>query len=116
MLVTPHADRRNRNMAIVLAAISALAALLRGALSSIPPIPRPLSAHLLAGAATLPATVTFANSAFPPAWEQSYKSTSPTSALSDADKQRFRQMVMVFLDECELLESARKSTIRFGSW
>jgi Mlc titration factor MtfA (ptsG expression regulator) len=104
MLATPRADQRNRHAALVFGVLPALAALAGGWLYS--------PCHVLLGLCPLTywlvrrrflRRLKVANSPFPPAWEQILEThIAYFRALADADKQRFRQMVLVFLDEVRI--------------
>jgi Mlc titration factor MtfA (ptsG expression regulator) len=104
MLVSPESDRRNRNLALALAGVIALA----------PAVAAWFSALALLFLVLSPITywlvrrrclrrLRIMRQAFPPSWEQILQNhVAFFRALSEEEKERFRQMVKVFLDEVRI--------------
>lgn len=104
MLVTPESSRRNRKQALMAAATVALAAGFLGWLSPglwillalSPLVYRWLRRRCLRRIAVM-------SEPFPYSWEKILRShVAFFGALSEADKERFRKLVRIFLDEVRI--------------
>ncbi|WP_455377580.1 zinc-dependent peptidase [Petrachloros mirabilis] len=104
MLVTPEANRQNQRLAVTAAAGVALVAWLLGSLSSplwILLALSPLTYWLLRRRCLRRAAVM--RIPFPDRWEQILRThVAFFVALRDSDKERFRQLVQIFLDEVRI--------------
>lgn len=104
MLVTPESQRRNRQLALVCAGALGLAALIAGWFflpSLLIGLLCPIIYWLVRRKALRRLSV--ANQAFPAGWEQILqRHVAYFRALTDSDRDRFRQMVQVFLDEVRI--------------
>jgi Mlc titration factor MtfA (ptsG expression regulator) len=104
MLITPERNHRNRRLAVVLAGLFAVAAGIGGYFYPLALLAVPLGAvvYWLARRRCL-RRMDVMKRPFPPAWEVILQThVAYFNALNDADKQRFRQLAKVFLDEVRI--------------
>ena len=118
MLVTPENNRRNRNHAFAIAGATAVAAAVAGWFW--PPVLLSLGLcpvlYWLVRRRCL-RRLKIMKQPFPASWEQILQShVAFFRALPDPKKERFRQLVMVFLDEVRITGIRTNSTTPFGSW
>ena len=104
MLITPERNRRNRWRAVVLAGFFAVVAGIGGYFYPLVLLAVPLGAvvYWLARRRCL-RRMEVMKRPFPPAWEVILQThVAYFNALNDADKERFRQLAKVFLDEVRI--------------
>ena len=104
MLVTNEINFRNRNHALAAAGVAAMIVRDCGLVfASRAFLFGTLSVHLLVGPASMPPAADDHEAAVPASWEKILQShIAFFRALTDQDKERFRQMVKVFLDEVRI--------------
>ncbi len=104
MLVTPESNRRNRSRSLTFVGRNGSDIRDRGLVfPSDPSFVGPLPGHILAAPARCLRSLRIMSQPFPASWELILQShVAFFRALSDAEKEHFRQLVKVFLDEVRI--------------